>query len=325
MGSDRITLPYSLFVAGCVALFAAGVNVCLLALVFTGRLTCKVQSDASLTAISAMPGVWCPAHGGKSAVHQTLKQHQPGQLVIDVGAYDGQEAIQYARAGHKVLSFEPTPSKAAKIRSALVEAGVDQSVDFYSYAISDQSGTAPFVVNVGVHMENGQWVVNAGESKKADEIGSEQDGFRVPWNTENSTTVDVRVETLDNMVPEGQYVLFAKIDSQGHDFKVLKGADRLLSENRILVFSAEVSPGLMEGGAEEATEMLNYIASKGYRCFGCRTSFETGFRFGLPIPFDVWSRHLATLKFMHRGANHGQWDDIVCTSQHAGAVFAGMA
>ena len=62
---------------------------------------------------------WCPAHGGKSVVQQTLRQHQPGQLVIDVGAYDGQEAIQYARAGHKVLSFEPTPSKAIKIKQAL--------------------------------------------------------------------------------------------------------------------------------------------------------------------------------------------------------------
>ena len=117
MGMDRITLPYPLFVAGCVALFAAGVNVSLLALVVTGRLTCKVQTDASIHAISALPGVWCPAHGGKSVVHQTLKQHQSGQLVIDVGAYDGQEAIQYARAGHKVLSFEPTPSKAAKIKA----------------------------------------------------------------------------------------------------------------------------------------------------------------------------------------------------------------
>ena len=37
----------------------------------------------------------------------------------------------------------------------------------------------------------------------------------------------------------------------------------------------------MEGGAEEAIAMLNYIASKGYRCYGCRTSFETGFRFGV--------------------------------------------
>jgi len=112
-------------------------------------------------------------------VQQTLRQHQPGQLVIDVGAYDGQEAIQYARAGHKVLSFEPTPSKAIKIKQALADAGVEDSVDFYSYAISDKSGTAPFVVNVGVHMENGQWVVNEGESKSVDSIGSEQDGFRV--------------------------------------------------------------------------------------------------------------------------------------------------
>jgi hypothetical protein len=73
-------------------------------------------------------------------VQQTLRQHQPGQLVIDVGAYDGQEAIQYARAGHKVLSFEPTPSKAIKIKQALADAGVEDSVDFYSYAISDKSG-----------------------------------------------------------------------------------------------------------------------------------------------------------------------------------------
>jgi len=44
------------------------------------------------------------------------------------------------------------------------------------------SGTAPFVVNVGVHMEHGEWVVNEGESKDEASIGSEQDGFRVPWN-----------------------------------------------------------------------------------------------------------------------------------------------
>ena len=200
MGMGRITLPYPLFLAGCVALFAAGVNLCLLALVFTGRLTCKVQNDPGMYAMNAMPGVWCPAHGGRSVVQQTLKQHKPGQLVIDVGAYDGTEAIEFAQAGHKVLSFEPTPSKARKIRQALEDAGVSDNVDFFSYAISDHSGTAPFVVNVGVHMENGQWVVNEGESKDASEIGSEQDGFRVPWNKENSTTIQVPVETLDNMV-----------------------------------------------------------------------------------------------------------------------------
>jgi len=36
MGMSRITLPFPLFLAGGVALFAAGINVCLLALAFTG-------------------------------------------------------------------------------------------------------------------------------------------------------------------------------------------------------------------------------------------------------------------------------------------------
>jgi hypothetical protein len=30
---------------------------------------------------------------------------------------------------------------------------------------------------------------------------------------------------------------------------------------------------------------------------------------------------LASLKFEHRGANHGQWDDIVCVSKMASGVF----
>ena len=80
------------------------------------------------------------------------------------------ENLQYDVS--QVLSFEPTPSKATKIKAALVEAGVEDSVDFYSYAISDKSGTAPFVVNVGVHMENSKWVVNDGESKDIDSIGT---------------------------------------------------------------------------------------------------------------------------------------------------------
>ena len=89
MGMNRITLPFPLFVAGSIALFAAGVNLSLLSLVLTGRLTCKVHTDPSLHAINAMPSAWCPAHGGKSYVKDTLKQHVSGQLVIDVGAYDG--------------------------------------------------------------------------------------------------------------------------------------------------------------------------------------------------------------------------------------------
>ncbi|KAJ1490159.1 S-adenosyl-L-methionine-dependent methyltransferase [Baffinella frigidus] len=278
------------------------------------------------------------AYDGKEAIEMARAglKHYP---VIDVGAYDGKEAIEMARAGHKVLSFEPTPSKATRIREAIKDAGMQDKIDFQNIAISDYSGEAPFVVNVPVHNVDGKWTVLDGESKAATNMGSEQDGFTVPWKTDNSTTVQVRVEKLDNLVPAGQWVLFMKVDAQGHDFKVLKGAKQLLADHRILVFSTEISPGLMllsdhgilvfateispglmPGGAKEGEAMLNWIADLGYRCYGCGTSFETGFRFGLPVPFARWTSHLSTLEFEHRGANHGQWDDIVCVSKMAAQV-----
>eukprot|EP00286_Rhodomonas_abbreviata_P000826 CAMPEP_0181288470 /NCGR_PEP_ID=MMETSP1101-20121128/348_1 /TAXON_ID=46948 /ORGANISM="Rhodomonas abbreviata, Strain Caron Lab Isolate" /LENGTH=323 /DNA_ID=CAMNT_0023392591 /DNA_START=138 /DNA_END=1109 /DNA_ORIENTATION=+ len=314
-----------IMVAGAIAVFAAGANICMFALIWSGRMTCIIPADPVIHSMGALPHVWCPQHGqvpadGKSLVHKTLSQHSPG-LVIDVGAFDGKEAIEYALAGHKVMSFEPTPSKGVRIRQAIRDAGVEESVNFYPWAVSDHSGEAPFIVNVAVHLEEGHWAVDDDKVKDPTKMGSEQDGFNVPWNKENSTTVNVKVEKLDNVVPPGQYVLFMKVDSQGHDFSVLRGADQLLTEQRILVFSAEISPGLMVGGQQEALDMLNYIASKGYNCHACQTSFETGFRFGLPIPHEVWAEHVASLKFEHRGANHGQWDDIVCYAKTSSFVF----
>jgi len=325
MAKKRLIVSMPVMIAGGIAVFAAGANICLFALIWTGRLTCFVPADHALHAMGPLPHVWCPQHGqipadGKSLVYKTLSQHSPG-LVIDVGAFDGKEAIEYASAGHQVLSFEPTPSKGVKIRQALRDAGVDSKVTFFPWAVSDKAGELPFIVNVAVHLEQGKWAVDDDREKDPHKMGSEQDGFNVPWNRENSTTVMVKTETLDNVVPAGQYVLFLKVDSQGHDYNVLRGAERLLTEQRILVFSAEISPGLMPGGQQEALDMLNFIASKGYNCHACQTSFETGFRFGLPIPHEVWAEHVASLKFEHRGANHGQWDDIVCFAKTASFVF----
>ena len=60
-------------------------------------------------------GAWCPngPHGhenGRGAVKRLLQSHRENQLVIDVGAFDGSDSLSYASAGHRVLSFEPSPS-----------------------------------------------------------------------------------------------------------------------------------------------------------------------------------------------------------------------
>lgn len=76
-----------------------------------------------------------------------------------------------------------------------------------------------------------------------------------------------------------------KVDAQGHDFRVLQGAERLLTEQRVLILLAEFAPTLMQGGWQEGLEMLQFIASKGYRCFACGTTWPLAMDQGLPIDF----------------------------------------
>merc|ERR1740125_68996 len=108
------------------------------------------------------------------------------------------------------------------------------------------------------------------------------------------------------MVPSGETVLFMKVDAQGHDFRVLQGADRLLSEQRVLVLLAEFNPTLMKGGWREGVEMLEFLQSKGYVCSACGTTWPLGMEQGLPMDFEEWTKHIYNQKFEHRGANHGQ-------------------
>ena len=276
-------------------------------------------------AVYALPHLWCPhgQHGGHGVdlTEKTLKFIPPGQLVIDVGAFDGSNAISMAGAGHRVLSFEPTPSKVANIKSKIAAAerrGLKGSIQFFPYAASNFSGEAPFVVNAPVVVKHGRWTVDErADTSVPDNLGSEQDAFAVPWNLDKSATVPVKVEKMDNMVPSGETVLFMKVDAQGHDFRVLQGADRLLSEQRVLVLLAEFNPTLMKGGWREGVEMLEFLQSKGYVCSACGTTWPLGMEQGLPIDFEQWTKHIYNQKFEHRGANHGQWDDIVCVADGA--------
>ena len=116
-------------------------------------------------AVYAMPQLWCP-HRRTDKVdftEKTLSLIPSGQIVIDVGAYDGSNAISMARAGHRVLSFEPTPSKVEKIKRNIAAAekkGLKGKIRFFPYAASNFSGEAPFIINAPVVARNGNWVVS---------------------------------------------------------------------------------------------------------------------------------------------------------------------
>lgn len=78
---------------------------------------------------------FCPGGTGQFEANllQQLGKVKPG-LVLDIGAYDGRDAISYAKAGHNVLSFEPVPSKHSKIEANIMRSGFSSSIELHKVA-----------------------------------------------------------------------------------------------------------------------------------------------------------------------------------------------
>ena len=223
----------------------------------------------------------CPRTKAVAQTLARLKQNlsaSPRGLVLDVGAFDGKDALAYAKAGYEVVSFEPSPSKAARIRSTFARASsqVAARITFHAMAVGDGEAAGKNITF---------WIVNGGQ---------QQDQIAKPtWTGADKTSlvpVEVPVTTLDAAVDSlasssashsspatlRRRVFFAKIDAQGYDGHVLLGTRRLIEEVRLDVVQVEVSPNLAPEGLEQGTAIyarsVSLLESHGFACYDCEES-----------------------------------------------------
>lgn len=256
--------------------------------------------------------VWAPptAVCSQRASLAALLAQAPKGLVIDVGAFDGGDAVAYAKAGHEVLSFEPVPSKHAKIEAAFRASGVGSQITLHKVALSDHMGAANFSVSKPIRKSESNRVVGG--------YGSQQDGMYVPWS-DGVTLVEVPLVTLDSVVGDRE-VLHAKIDAQGHDAAVIAGARKLISEHRIESFSIEVAPKLTPD-PEAYTRIVRWVTAQGYACYDCGGFEQAGLKghasagHNLGVEVADYIRALQKGVFNYRGSDHGLQSEFVCVRQ----------
>ena len=287
----------------------------LVLLILLGATATSANSDGPWLEPLDRPS-WCP-HG--RTLFRMLRQEPPG-LVLDVGSFDGRDAISFGKAGHQVWSFEPSPGKVGPIRERIAAADLAANVTLLPYALSNATGSAPFVVNragAGAKkMFRGEW-------------GSAQDGLGKPlWRVDNHTAaiVQVPMRRLDDLLPPGQEVLLLKVDAQGYDYHVLLGAARLLAAKRVRRLVAEIMPLHTPGGPETTVQMVAFLNSVGYACSRCNGPKERGQSARARVRVREYAMELARPDkgISNRGVNFGRWDDIVCEpSAHAGAAAGG--
>ena len=144
----------------------------------------------------------------------------PDRLSLDIGADVGEFAIAMAAASRGVIAFEPRPTQAREL-SAMFDA-VGAAVRVETTALSDRAGVTAMRV---LDLAPGRSTIDH------DNELNDTDGSAVH-------TIDVPVTPLDALQLDD--VGLVKIDVEGHELAVLRGAVETLRRNRpTLVIEAE--------------------------------------------------------------------------------------
>lgn len=187
---------------------------------------------------------------------------RPLDCIFDVGANTGQTSLQFLAEfpSSDIYAFEPHPTTFAHLVNS-VPAG---RVKTFQLALSDRTEAASFFEYDG---EDGLSKINSltAKARFATNIRLEPREIKVPCTTLDSFCAEHKVERIGLL----------KIDTEGYDLFVLKGASRLLSEGRIDFVYAEFNdfagkPGTV-GGSLNA--LADHLSPFGYHFVATYTDF----------------------------------------------------
>jgi FkbM family methyltransferase len=179
--------------------------------------------------------------------HEFIRPYiNAGASVIDVGAHIGSFTIPMCEwvgsLGH-VFAFEPLPELFECLRCNVIKSGY-KNAWLYEKALGDQNGKVPFLRN----REN-----YGACSMVGNVIGHSEPKFE---------TIEVQCERLDQI----QYlprVHFIKIDVEGAELDVLRGAQELITTDRPVLF-IETNQYAFQNRRIALADLLAQLSELGY-------------------------------------------------------------
>lgn len=201
-------------------------------------------------------------------VARTLLRH--GGAVVDAGANIGlwtvPLAVEAARKDAVVLAFEPVVANVERLTENLRINGVDGVVRVHRLALSD--APAQLTMTLREDFADGAGTGNASVAL--------DDSVDSPYST-----VDVQSVTLDDVLERagGPRVDVLKVDVEGHEDRLLQGAQRTFREHRPVAFVEWNAVYYQRRGIDPTAAVTPLLADWDYRSLQmvdgrCRTGRE---------------------------------------------------
>lgn len=182
---------------------------------------------------------------------------EEGDTFIDVGGHVGYFSLLAAHAvgaeGH-VYTFEPEPRNASHIREHIALNGLG-NVELFEEAVGDQEGEAELHVNADNTGGHALW-----------DVGEH------PFNSrsrEHHEVKTVRRGTLGQLLAAtaGQRVRLVKVDAEGSEHRVLKGAMLLLMARKVPYVICEINEFALQQMGTSGRGMRAFMQACGYGCY----------------------------------------------------------
>jgi FkbM family methyltransferase len=181
-------------------------------------------------------------------------------LVLDVGANAGQYAMRLRRAGYtgRIVSFEPLSEAFAELER---NASQDVAWSTRPVALGDEDGSAE------IHVSANSWsssLLDMGERHLRSAPESAYVG------TEPVTTA--RLDTIWDEVARPEDRVFLKLDVQGFEMYVLRGATASL--DKVVGVQVELALAHLYEGDSPWREVVDHLEQRGFELAGLEPGFE---------------------------------------------------
>lgn len=184
---------------------------------------------------------------GVPSLHWTLLNLKacgftPG-FTVDIGAYIGNWTEQFLEVfpNTKVLMLEAQESKKYSLEKVCT---LHSSVDYLIGLLSASDGN----------------IVSFYEKETASHVAPSNENNTVGAKTYTTQTLDTIIEKNNYPLPD-----FIKLDVQGHELEVLKGADKCISNCEVCLL--EVSFLDLSSGGPLAVDVFNFMDKKNFQAY----------------------------------------------------------